>query len=889
MQKKLAIILSCLLALLLLGCQSNTKESLNAKGESLFKEGNYNGAIIHYKNALEKDPNYVDARFNLGLAYIETKKLDQAEREFQKVLLLNPYDKRVNLELGRIANLQNKPDKAVPLLEKYQADNPKDAAVYEQLAFSAALRRDFAQSRKYLEQSLALEPGRISAQLGLVRTLMDMQDFAAARAEVDSILKKDPKDHPALHALAQLQAVDHDNEGMLATYTKIAGLYPNDLLARYKAGALLVDKGELEKVKAMADSMLKDYPNKAEGYKLRGLLLYKEKNYHDAILPFQRAIQLQPDLESYYLLGLCYYQTGSLELAVSQLQTVVDYNPSFLPAHMVLGDIFLRQRRAPEALAQAQAVQRLNPQDPGGYAMQADALLMQGKADEALAGYDKASSLAPKHYGLLLKKGLLRLAMGKPEGEQDLKNALEAGPPAIDARLALHALYQRTGRDAEAKKVLSDGLTGTKTDAVIYNALARDAVEKRDFAACDDYIAKAKQADPGFLKTYFNAAAYRLARNKPDQAVAEYDQALAQDPNNVAALIGQAAVLDIQGKQAEVLADLEKAKATGDPRAYIILARYYQKMKQDDKVMAVLDEGMTKHPDDLNLVQTKAGILMAKGETNKAMALYSQLENVNPWAGTLAKIRAWASARDFTKAELAAEKLISMSPNQPGSYLPLASIKEAQGDIDGAAKVLDQAAGVSPDNLEVLITKGEMFQRAGKPDQAMPVFEAVLQRDPENASALTGKGMILQMHGKRDEAIAAYRMAVESRRDFTPALNNLAMLYVEQEKTRVQALNLAMAAFVSSSSDPRVIDTLGYVLLRNNRAAEAQRVLDRALAIEPNNPSIIYHMAMANAALGKKQEALAQLQTAVAANDFPEKGNAQQLMKTLQQNAEVKQ
>ena len=96
MRKKSVIILSCLLALLLLGCQSNSKESLNAKGQTFFKEGNYNGAVISYKNSLEKDPNYVEARYNLGLAYIETGKLDQAEKEFQKVLLLSPYDTRTS-------------------------------------------------------------------------------------------------------------------------------------------------------------------------------------------------------------------------------------------------------------------------------------------------------------------------------------------------------------------------------------------------------------------------------------------------------------------------------------------------------------------------------------------------------------------------------------------------------------------------------------------------------------------------------------------------------------------------------------------------------------------------------------------------------------------------
>ena len=136
MARYAVLIMTALICFGMIGCKGHTKESLNSEGEALFKQGNYNGAIVHYKNALEKDPNFVQARFNLGLAYLETGKLDQAEREFQKVQLQNPHDGRVNFQLARIANFQNKPAVAVPLLTSYLKDNPNDPAAMEQLAFA---------------------------------------------------------------------------------------------------------------------------------------------------------------------------------------------------------------------------------------------------------------------------------------------------------------------------------------------------------------------------------------------------------------------------------------------------------------------------------------------------------------------------------------------------------------------------------------------------------------------------------------------------------------------------------------------------------------------------------------------------------------------------------
>jgi tetratricopeptide (TPR) repeat protein len=110
----------------LLGCNGHTKESLNEEGKRLSRQGNYNGHIVHYKNALEKDPKYLAARFNLALAYLETGKLDQAERELRKVLLQDPYDLRSACILDG-SQFQDKPDVAIPLLKAYLERHPTDA------------------------------------------------------------------------------------------------------------------------------------------------------------------------------------------------------------------------------------------------------------------------------------------------------------------------------------------------------------------------------------------------------------------------------------------------------------------------------------------------------------------------------------------------------------------------------------------------------------------------------------------------------------------------------------------------------------------------------------------------------------------------------------------
>jgi putative PEP-CTERM system TPR-repeat lipoprotein len=875
------LMVTILICVTIIGCKGYTKESLNSEGEALFQQGNYNGAIVHYKNALEKDPNFVPARFNLGLAYLETGKLEQAEREFQKVQLQNPHDGRVTFQLARIANFQNKPAVAVPLLTSYLQEHPDDPAAMEQLAFSATIAGDLAGAQEMLEKVLAADPGRVSARLALIHTFMTQGDGARAREAVDALLKDDPKNRPALHVLAQLEARERDPDGMLDVYSRISSIYPSDLFARYKEGSLLIDKGQGDAVKASAEAMIKEFPDKAEGHRLLGLYLSREGRFDEAVTSLTKSLRIQPDLETYYLLGLAYYYTGNLEMAVTQFQTVLDYSPGFVQARIMLGEIFLRQRRGAEALVVAEKMLETNPEDFRAYALKGDALLLLGKPQESQEVYQKASTLAPTHYGLLLKNGLLRLSLGDAAGEQDLKKALEVSPQGLDARLALHALYIRNGRGEEAMSVLTEGLGGGKADAVLYNALAKASLGRKDAEGVEDYLAKARAADPANLQTYYNMATFMLAKGKPDDAIAQYDLALGVKADDVRALTASAAVLDKQGKTDDARARLDQARATGDLGAAMMLSGFLQQHGKSDEALAVLDEELLKQPDNLGIVLAKAKLHIARKEPDKAMALYSRLEATDPWAGTMERTRAWMALGDVDKAEESARRLIQLSPNKAQSHLPLAAIMEVRKDRAAAEAELAKGVALEPKNPRVGVLLAEFQLRSREVEKALATFESVLAYAPTDAQALTGKGMCVQLMGKKEEAARLYLQAVQAKNDYVPALNNLAMLWADDEATRLQAVNLAMAAFTRASSDPSVIDTLGYTLIRNDRAEEALKVLERALSLAPGNPAIMYHQALALSALDRKAEALTTLEQALAGGDFEEKAEAEKLFETL--------
>ena len=118
------IILALIILITFSACGGKKKEELYAEGLKQLEASNPGGAVVLFKNALEKDENYLDARFQLAKSYARLGKREQAEKEFNKVLKQNPSRDEVLLELAGIFNASKKADEAFKLGEQYLAKHP---------------------------------------------------------------------------------------------------------------------------------------------------------------------------------------------------------------------------------------------------------------------------------------------------------------------------------------------------------------------------------------------------------------------------------------------------------------------------------------------------------------------------------------------------------------------------------------------------------------------------------------------------------------------------------------------------------------------------------------------------------------------------------------------
>ncbi|MBW7908133.1 MAG: hypothetical protein H3C50_04330 [Kiritimatiellae bacterium] len=103
-----------------------------------------------------------------------------------------------------------------------------------------------------------------------------------------------------------------------------------------------------------------------------------------------------------------------------------------------------------------------------------------------------------------------------------------------------------------------------------------------------------------------------------------------------------------------------------------------------------------------------------------------------------------------------------------------------------------------------------------------------LERDPQNADLLTGLATRAQLSGRSNAAELLFRRALMINDRHARAANNLAILLADQNRALDEAAALSRRAVALEPGNPNMLDTRGYVLMKQGKWAEASRILEKA-------------------------------------------------------------
>jgi len=123
-------------------------------GNRLYEKDKYLDSEVKYRKALEKNPNSVDAMFNLGDALYKQGKHEEAAKVFNEAIpLVKPKEQREQLantlyNLGNSMLKANKLDESISAYKNSLRANPNDQDAKYNLAYALHMKKKDDQKKK---------------------------------------------------------------------------------------------------------------------------------------------------------------------------------------------------------------------------------------------------------------------------------------------------------------------------------------------------------------------------------------------------------------------------------------------------------------------------------------------------------------------------------------------------------------------------------------------------------------------------------------------------------------------------------------------------------------------------------------------------------------------
>ena len=86
----------------ILKLDSNNKRALNNIGNAYKETKKFDEAVKYYSKAINSDPNYVIAKINLAILHHDLGNLDEAEKFYKELIVLDKYNFAIYFNLSRI-------------------------------------------------------------------------------------------------------------------------------------------------------------------------------------------------------------------------------------------------------------------------------------------------------------------------------------------------------------------------------------------------------------------------------------------------------------------------------------------------------------------------------------------------------------------------------------------------------------------------------------------------------------------------------------------------------------------------------------------------------------------------------------------------------------------
>ena len=580
-----------------------------------------------------------------------------------------------------------------------------------------------------------------------------------------------------------------------------------------------------------------------------------------AVEHYKRAYALDPSSAVIgEQLAEMYFISQQLREAVVEAQTVLRRDPANLSARRLLARIYIRSlgtlpngadqsARADLAIEQLREIIRLDPADS-----------------------DSALWLAR----------LYRLNGQDGPAEQTLRGILGSDSENANAVELLAQLLLDQNKLTEAVPLLEQALS-QRPNGNLYNQLGDAYTRMGDLPGAEQAYRRAVQLEPDRVRHIRGLAQSLFGQERYQEALAEYQRMVELRPDNADTYLRMAVIYRrmqrLEDAERQIL--LAKQRAPGDLEVIYNEATLYEDQGRFEDAIRVASDAVAAVKARTEVTPARrrnlAILYQLVGRLNRAAENYSaaissfeELRLLGPEEDLRARlliVQSYQAARNLPSAFAEMNKALAAHPNDRSLRINQALLYGDNGQPDQAAESLRALLTRSPADLEIHVNVAQVYlenRRYADAEEAIRSAEELGTQPAARETTGFLRGSLYERQQQFEQAESAFEGVLALNPRNAAVLNYFGYMLAEREVRLDEAVALIGRALAEEPANASYLDSLGWAYFKQNRLAEAETYLRRAVNRSAHNPEILAHLGDVLAESGREELAAAQWERALA-------------------------
>lgn len=258
-----------------------------------------------------------------------------------------------------------------------------------------------------------------------------------------------------------------------------------------------------------------------------------------------------------------------------------------------------------------------------------------------------------------------------------------------------------------------------------------------------------------------------------------------------------------------------------------------------DEFVTLLEEA----PDDRDLLYAVAIISSQIGDIETAETMFTRaIDAGHPESdGIRISLGQLAERRRDDAVALEWYRSVPFGVHHLDAQLRIAVLTARQGEVDAARLLLRSLPAEEEDARRLLLTETLILREASRYAEAFELVDDALRLEPRSPELLYESAMLAERLDDIELMESRLRRLIAIEPDHAHAYNALGYTFADRNLRLDEARDLIRQALEIAPDDPYILDSMGWLLFRENDLDGALEYLERAHTLRPD-PEIAAHL-----------------------------------------------